>query len=275
MMSDRDRRGEAVETTQIGSTEGKSPGRQASPVTSTDTKLVETVAHAVRRGRFERTGRGKAYDPSLPLHETELEDARAALTAIQSEGSGSDDVFFVAAGPDGAHSRIVVGLPALKVAIGETIFGVSGPDAGNEEHVEEHEQRWARIIDQDSGDPIALLQESFEDGWLSVYRVTERLPFALSAKPIPSQLCERLREALINLLAIARIKYGNMDAGANIVFEQAELALLDALEAPKVSGEREAVVAWLQTHPFKLARGDWFAKAIERGEHHPPAVDSQ
>jgi hypothetical protein len=52
---------------------------------------VEAVAKAVRRARFERNGKGKAYDPELPLHETELLDARAAITAMgHTPPSGED-----------------------------------------------------------------------------------------------------------------------------------------------------------------------------------------
>jgi hypothetical protein len=52
---------------------------------------VEEVAKAVRRARFERNGKGKAYDPELPLHETELLDASAAIAAMgHTPPSGED-----------------------------------------------------------------------------------------------------------------------------------------------------------------------------------------
>lgn len=46
------------------------------------TDIVERVAAAVRKARFDRTGRGKAYDPTLPLHETEIADVRAAIAEV-------------------------------------------------------------------------------------------------------------------------------------------------------------------------------------------------
>jgi len=88
MTSDRDRCGEAVETTQIGSTEGKSPGREtASPVISTDTKLVETVAtlfDAIKHGdRVHQAWLKEAIDNHFAGKP--VPPPRAALTAIQSQ----------------------------------------------------------------------------------------------------------------------------------------------------------------------------------------------
>jgi hypothetical protein len=48
--------------------------------------MVEKVAAAVRLGRFERNGMGKSYDPEVPLHETEIADARAAMLAMREGG---------------------------------------------------------------------------------------------------------------------------------------------------------------------------------------------
>jgi hypothetical protein len=44
---------------------------------------LDDIANAVRKARFDRTGRGKAYDPDLQLHETEVEDAAAALAKVR------------------------------------------------------------------------------------------------------------------------------------------------------------------------------------------------
>lgn len=54
-------------------------------MTNTD-ELIELVANHVRKSRFERTGRGAIYDPVLPLKETEIEDAKASLEAIDQAG---------------------------------------------------------------------------------------------------------------------------------------------------------------------------------------------
>jgi hypothetical protein len=56
---------------------GTPTGRRKEP------PIEVTLAKAVRRARFNRTGRGKAYDPDLPLHETEIEDAAAFLAALR------------------------------------------------------------------------------------------------------------------------------------------------------------------------------------------------
>lgn len=48
-----------------------------------DTELVERVARAIRRNKFERTGRLACYDDNLPLAEAELSEGRAAIAAIE------------------------------------------------------------------------------------------------------------------------------------------------------------------------------------------------
>jgi hypothetical protein len=54
-------------------------------MTNTD-ELIELVAKGVRKARFERTGKGAFYDPALPLLETESQDAKASLEAIDQAG---------------------------------------------------------------------------------------------------------------------------------------------------------------------------------------------
>ncbi len=44
-------------------------------------EMVERVAIAIRRHKFERTGRGKVFDPSI-CTENELGEARAAIKAM-------------------------------------------------------------------------------------------------------------------------------------------------------------------------------------------------
>lgn len=47
-------------------------------------EIIERVALAMRRRRFERTGRAASFDAELPLADTELDDARAAIAAMRS-----------------------------------------------------------------------------------------------------------------------------------------------------------------------------------------------
>ena len=53
----------------------------AAPEPTVTDAEVEAIARAVRRRQFERTGRARVLDESLPLTENELDDARAALAA--------------------------------------------------------------------------------------------------------------------------------------------------------------------------------------------------
>lgn len=46
---------------------------------------VMRAAHATRRDRFERNGRIRSYDPTTPLTDGELADARAALLSLRPD----------------------------------------------------------------------------------------------------------------------------------------------------------------------------------------------
>lgn len=44
--------------------------------------VIEIVARAIRRNRFERNGRLDAFDPELPLTDNEMADGQAAIIAL-------------------------------------------------------------------------------------------------------------------------------------------------------------------------------------------------
>jgi hypothetical protein len=49
-------------------------------------ELIEKMARATRKRQFERNGAGRAFDETCPLTDNELDNASAALSAIESAG---------------------------------------------------------------------------------------------------------------------------------------------------------------------------------------------
>lgn len=48
-----------------------------------DDSMTRRVALAMRKNRFERTGRKAAFDAGTPLSDNEIDDARAAIEAMK------------------------------------------------------------------------------------------------------------------------------------------------------------------------------------------------
>lgn len=60
-------------------------------------KDLERLALAMRRGRFERTGRGPIFDPDVMLTHGEIDDVRAILTELREPSADAEEVGYAVA----------------------------------------------------------------------------------------------------------------------------------------------------------------------------------
>lgn len=111
--------------------------------------------------------------PGNPAYEGDGLHIGPEPVRVPSPADGLVEHFVIVAGPDGAQCRVVSGREELRRALAASIFG-DGPI--DPQHREEETERWDRLLEDETADEHGfpkIYHESFEDGHVVVFRVTD------------------------------------------------------------------------------------------------------